>query len=87
MKFLDGQSTKEKVFSIIRIVICLAVIVIAALQLLDIWENAINFALPLMAIVMVFQTIQFWKSSRVTAIISLCSAVVIAICSIVIWIV
>ncbi|MNP77879.1 hypothetical protein D3C76_1753930 [compost metagenome] len=47
------------------------------MQILDIWENAINVFEPLLGVLMVIQTIQNWKKNKAVAIFSLCVAIFI----------
>jgi hypothetical protein len=47
------------------------------MQILDIWENAINVFEPLLGVLMVIQTIQIWKKNKAVAIFSLCVAIFI----------
>lgn len=71
--------------SIVRIIISVAIVVLALLQLLNVWENAAYVYIPLMGIMMVIQGIQEWKRSRGLAIFSLCTAAFMFVCTFVVY--
>ena len=71
------KSTAEKILSAVGIVCSVSVIVLAVLQLVGVWENAGYAYLPLIAVLMLIQTVQYWRQSKPTAILSLCAAVLI----------
>ena len=65
---------KEKILRIGTAVLSPAVICLAALQLLGVWENAILVYEPLMGIILLLQTIQYWNKDRKVAVFQLCAA-------------
>lgn len=71
----------DKIIIILRIIISIVVMLAAIIQLLGIWNKAINIAVPLLGVLMIVQAIQEWKSSRGVAILGICSAIFIFICS------
>ena len=75
----------DKFMLVVRIVASFLVVVFAALQLLGVWDKAINLAAPLMGIVLLIQSIQEWKQHRSVAIFGLCAALFIFGCAIVVW--
>ena len=75
----------DKFMLIVRIVASILLGVIAALQLLGVWDKAINLAAPLMGIVLLIQSVQEWKKQRGVAIFGLCAALFIFGCAIVVW--
>ena len=79
------MSTIEKVITVVRIFTSLAVIIFATLQILNIWDEAINLAAPLVGIVLLLQSVQEWKRSRSVAIFGLCAAIFVFICAFVVW--
>lgn len=85
MKKWNEREKLDKTIIIIRIIISIIVIMIAAIQLLGIWDNAINLAVPLLGALILAQSIQDWKTSRGAAILGLCSAIFIFICSFVVF--
>ena len=75
----------DKFMLIVRIVASILVVVFAALQLLGVWDKAINLAAPLMGIVLLIQSVQEWKKQRGVAIFGLCAALFIFGCAILVW--
>ncbi len=71
----------------IIIIFSIAVIVLAALQLLGVWKDSINVYEPLIGVVLLLQAIYHWKKNRTVAIISLCAAGFIFACAIVILVI
>lgn len=78
-------STVDKVLYIARLIGTAGVIVFALLQMFDIWDKAINVSTPLMGVVLLLQAIQEWKKQRGMAILGLCTALFIFVCTIVVW--
>ena len=81
----NEMTVSAKVMIIVRIVASIGVMVLAALQLLGVWDKAINLAAPLMGVVLLIQSIQEWKQHRGVAIFGLCAALFIFGCAIVVW--
>lgn len=75
----------DKFMLVIRLVASLLVILFAGLQLLSVWDKAINLAVPLMGIVLLIQSVQEWKKQRGVAIFGLCAALFIFGCAIAVW--
>lgn len=80
------KSKKDIALSITIMTGSVAVIILAALQLLGIWENAINVFEPLIGVVMLLQAIQNWNKNRGVAIVSLLAALFVFGCAIIILI-
>jgi len=80
-KSWNEKTTIEKVLVIMRIFISIIVMGAAIIQLLGVWDKAINIAVPLLGILMIVQAIPEWKTNRSVAILSICSAIFIFICS------
>lgn len=78
-------SQADKFMLIVRVVASIIVVFFAALQLLGVWDKAINLAAPLMGIVLLLQSVQEWKKQRRVAIFGLCAALFIFGCAIVVW--
>ena len=81
----NEMTVSAKAMIIVRIVASIGVIVLATLQLLGIWDKAINLAAPLIGVVLLIQSIQEWKQHRGVAIFGLCAALFIFVCTIVVW--
>lgn len=64
-------------------IVSIAVITFALLQLLGIWDKAIYVSAPLMGLILLIQSIQEWKTSRGVAIFGLICSLFIFICTIV----
>ncbi len=75
----------HKVVTVISILASLSVIVLAVLQMLDIWDQAINIYVPLMGITLLCQAYMQWNTSRKVAYFSIGSAAFIFICAIVVF--
>ena len=78
-------SQADKFMLIVRVVASFLVVIFAALQLMGVWDKAINLAAPLMGIVMLVQSVQEWKKQRGVAIFGLCAALFIFGCTIMVW--
>ena len=74
----------DKFMLSVRIVASILVVTLASLQLLGVWDKAINMAAPLMGVVLLIQSVQEWKEHRGVAIFGLCAALFIFGCSIVV---
>ena len=85
MKKWNERPRADKYMLIVRVVASFLVVVFAALQLLGVWDKAINVATPLMGIVLLLQSVQEWKKQRGVAIFALCAALFIFGCGIVVW--
>ena len=77
----------NKVGSVTVILCSVLIIVLAMLQLLGIWENAVLAYMPLASVNMLFFTVSYWKTNRGTAIFNLVAAVFVLLCTVVIIIV
>ena len=75
----------QKVVTIISILASLSVVVLAVLQMFDIWAQAINVFMPLMGITMLCQSYIQWNNSRKVAYFSIGTAAFIFICTIVVF--
>ena len=73
------ESPFEKFLTITSITCSIAVSVLALLQLLGVWNNAVRIYMPLTALVMLIQAKELWNKSRTAAIVNLCAAIFIAI--------
>ncbi len=75
----------HKIVAVISILTSLSVVVLAILQMFDIWEEAINVFMPLMGVTMLCQSYIQWNNSRKVAYFSIGTAVFIFICAIVVF--
>lgn len=74
-----------KIASVASIVVSVSVIVLAVLQLFDLWADAGYVYVPLMGINLLLQAYAQWKPNRGVAIFDLCAAIIILICTVVVY--
>ena len=60
----NEKSTADKVLLILRIIVSIAVLMGAALQLLGVWDRALNIAVPLLSALILIQSIQEQKENK-----------------------
>ncbi len=60
----NEKSTADKVLLILRIIVSIAVLIGAALQLLGVWDRALNIAVPLLSALILIQSIQEQKENK-----------------------
>ncbi len=75
----------HKTVTVISILASLSVVVLAMLQMFDIWNQAINICVPLMGVTMLCQAYMQWNNSRKVAYFSIGTAAFIFICAIVVF--
>ena len=75
----------QKVVTIISVLASLSVVVLAVLQIFDVWDQAINVFMPLMGVNLLCQTYMQWNTSRKTAYFSLGCAVFVLACAIAVF--
>ena len=79
--------TSHKIVTIISILASLSVVVLAVVQMFDVWNQAINVFMPLMGVTMLCQAYMQWNTSRKVAYLSIGTAAFIFVCSIVVFVV
>jgi len=75
----------HKAVAIISVLVSLSVIVLAVLQIFDVWDQAVNLSVPLMGVTMLCQSYLLWNSSRKVAYFSIGTAAFIFICAIIVF--
>ena len=75
----------HKVITVFSVIVSLAVVTLAVLQILDIWTQAINLCIPLMGVNLLCQTYMQWNTSSKTAYFSLRCAVFVFACAITVF--
>ena len=75
----------HKVITVFSVIVSLAVVTLAVLQIFDIWTQAINLCVPLMGVNLLCQTYMQWNTSRKTACFSLGCAVFVFACAIAVF--
>ncbi len=78
-------TTLHKVITVFSVIVSLAVVTLAVLQIFDIWTQAINLCIPLMGVNLLCQTYMQWNTSRKTAYFSLGCAVFVFACAIAVF--
>ena len=78
-------STLHKVITVFSVIVSIAVVTLAVLQIFDIWTQAINLCIPLMGVNLLCQTYIQWNTSRKTACFSLGCAVFVFACAIAVF--
>ena len=75
----------HKVITVFSVIVSLAVVTLAVLQIFDIWTQAINLCIPLMGVNLLCQTYMQWNTRRKTAYFSLGCAVFVFACAIAVF--
>ena len=60
----NEKSTADKVLLILRIIVSIAVLIGAALQIMGVWDRALNIAVPLLSALILIQSIQEQKENK-----------------------
>ena len=71
--------------TVVSILISVAIIVLAGLQIAGVWEDSINFVVPLLGLSNLCSAYTQWEKNRKVAYFSLGTAVFIFICSVVVF--
>ena len=75
----------QRIVTVFSIVVALSVIVLAVLQILKIWTQAINLCIPLMGVNLLCQAYIQLNTSRRSAYVSFCCAALVFICAIAVF--
>ena len=75
----------HKIITVFSVIVSLAVVMLAILQMFDIWTQTINLCVPLMGVNLLCQTYMQWNTSRKTAYFSLGCAVFVFACAIAVF--
>ena len=75
----------QKIVTVLSIIVAISVIVLAILQIFDIWTQAINLCVPLMGVNLLCQTYMQWNTSRKSAYTTLCCAAIVFVCAIAVF--
>ena len=79
-----NMTTQDRIINALIIILSVAVIALAALQLLGIWEDSINVYEPLLGVILLLQAKLLWTKNRKIAVMQLCAAGFVFICAFVI---
>ena len=80
----NNMTTQDRIINVLIIILSVAVIALAALQLLGIWEDSINVYEPLLGVILLLQANLFWNQNRKIAVFQLLAAVFVFVCAFVI---
>lgn len=75
----------HRIITVFSVIVSLAVVTLAILQIFDVWTQAINLCVPLMGVNLLCQTYTQWNTSRKTAYFSLGCAVFVFACAIAVF--
>jgi len=75
------EPLSNKIVTVISVVIALAVIVLAILQIFNVWSFAVDISIPLMGLNLLCQTYIMWNHNRKAAYFNLACAIFVFICS------
>ena len=75
----------HKAITVFSVIVSLAVVILAILQMFDVWTQAINLCIPLMGVNLLCQTYTQWNTSRKSAYFSLGCAVFVFACAIAVF--
>ena len=75
----------HKMITVFSVIVSLAVVTLAILQILNVWTQAINLCIPLMGVNLLCQTYTQWNTSRKTAYFSLGCAAFVFACAIAVF--
>lgn len=75
----------QRAATLVGLLCSVSIIVLAILQIFDVWKSAIYALQPLMAIMMLAQAVQYWQSNRKTAVFSLVTAIFLLVAAAIIW--
>ena len=84
LKDWNKKTISFKILTIFGLIISVTIIVLALMQIFNIWDNAINVFEPLLGVLMIIQAIENWKTNRLTAYFSLFVAIFIFLIAIII---
>ena len=54
----NEKSTSDKVLLVLRMIVSIAVLIGAVLQITGVWDKALNVAIPLLSVLILIQSIQ-----------------------------
>ena len=84
---MKRSSLAHTIITVLSILISIAVIVFAGIQISGIWDGAINVLVPLLGLNLLCQAYTQWEKQRKVAYFSIATAIVILICSIVVFVI
>lgn len=83
-KIWSETSLSQKIVAIISVIAGLSVLVLAMLQIFNVWSQAIHIFVPLMGVINFCLAYLQWNTNRKTAYVNICTAVFILVCAVVV---
>ena len=80
-----NASILDRIVSVISIAASISVLVLAILQIFEVWDEAVNIFVPLLGVVELCQAYMYRKTDRKIAYFSLGIAIFIFICAVIIF--
>lgn len=75
LKDWNKKTIFSKILTIFGLIISITIIILALMQIFNVWDKAINVFEPLLGVLMLIQAIENWKTNRLTAYLSLFVAI------------
>jgi len=75
----------HRIVTTISILTSLSVVVLAVLQIVGVWKEAVDICIPLLGVIMLCQAYTQWKTNRKSAYVSIAAAVIILICAVAVF--
>jgi SNF family Na+-dependent transporter len=77
LKDWNQKKVSSKIFTIIGLILSVAIIILALLQIFDVWDKAVNVCEPLLGILILLQAIENWKTNKLVALASLFASIAV----------
>ena len=74
----NEQTKLEKLLTIARLAVSLAILCAAILKFMNLWPNGLNLAIPLFAVYYLLETVYHWRRDKDQAAFFLFMAIIIA---------
>lgn len=84
LKDWNKKTVPFKILTIVGLIISVTIIVLAFIQIFNVWDKAFNVFEPLLGVLMIIQAIENWKANKSIAYFSLFVAIFIFIVAIII---
>ena len=78
-------SLTHKFVTVFSVIVSISVVVLAILQMFDVWDKSINLCCPLLGVEMLCQAYIQWNTYRKVAYFSIGTAAFIFVCTIVVF--
>jgi hypothetical protein len=84
MTFNDWKekNTLSKIITIIGLLLTISIVILALLQIFNVWDKAGNAVQPLLGVFILLYAIENWKTNRIVALVLLFVAIIIFVSAI-----